>query len=176
MKQEELLARHCQLLTHLSLLPGQMVSIHGKENVTEFVLHELCHEKCFNLNKAAYIINNPHFDCFKGIAGVSRDQAMDEDNIWQASDQFTSHMGKSPFNQQVRALSGRSLKPDLELQKDIIAKFAYDLGFKNHNFSTWNMKYDNQGFFVYETVNNDDAVTDQHLRNSLNLLSFCPVF
>jgi len=176
MKQEDLLARHCEVLTRLSSLPKKMISIHGRDNVTEFLLHELCHSKCFNLSKAAYIINNPDFDCLKGVAGHCHEQAMREENIWGVSDQFSSHMGASPFNQKVRSFNARSLKRDLELQKDTIAKFAYDHGFKNHDFSTWNMKHDNQGFFIYEKANNDDDVTDKHLLNSLSLLSFCPVF
>ena len=176
MKPEELLERHYQVVTRLSSLPRKMVQIHGKENLTEFVLHELCHEKCFNFNKAAYIINNPHFDCIKGVAGVSREHSVDDHDIWQACDHFSSHMEKSDFNRRVRSLSGRSLKSDAELQKDIIAQFALDLGFKSHNFSTWDMKHDNQGFLVYESIHNDDEVIDQHLMNSLSLLSFCPIF
>ena len=63
--------RHYTILNTLSKLPRKMLSLKGQENVTEFVLHELCHKNCFNLDKAAYFVDNPDFDCLKGMAGFA---------------------------------------------------------------------------------------------------------
>jgi len=176
MKQDELLARHCEVLGCLSWLPRKIVSIHGKDNVTEFVLHELMHEKCFNFDKAAYLINNPDFDCLKGVAGVCRQERTSMPDIWQSADQFSSHMLQAPFNQKVRSVMRKSLKKDIEAQKDVLAMLANDLGFENHTFCSWNLKHDNQGFLVFEKSDKEALTSDDHLLSGLSLLSFCPVF
>jgi len=176
MKQDELLARHHEVLKRLSWLPRKMIAVHGQDNVTEFVLHELCDAQCFNLDRAAFIVDNADFNCLKGVTGISRSEAMKEPNIWQASDRFSAHMQKSAFNQKVRGINRSSLKKDVSAQKDVIAMLAYDLGFKNHNFCSWDLKHANQGYLVFEKVDNDDVVNDEHLLNGLSLLSHCPIF
>ena len=57
------------LLQKLSHLPKKIVALEGLEHTPSFVLHELCNESAFNLSKAAFFIDNPDFNHFKGIAG-----------------------------------------------------------------------------------------------------------
>ncbi|MCX5922045.1 MAG: hypothetical protein NTX86_01825 [Candidatus Dependentiae bacterium] len=176
MKPEELLSRHYELLNHLSLLPKKMVSLHGHENMTEFVLHELCDEHCFNLQKAAYFIDNPDFDCLKGIVGFSRDESMKSCDIWQSPDDFSGHMKQSPFNQKVRGLLRASIKKNHSNEKDVAAILADYLGLQQPNFCVWNMKHDNTGILLFEKTKQEDPIHEDHLQNGLSLLSFCPVF
>src|ERR1700691_4148672 len=103
MEHYEQLQRQCKMLSCLAALPKRILSLHGEDNVTEFVLHDLCHQDCFNLNKAAYFVDNPDFNCSKGVAGFSRDEPFNEcEVIWSKADAFSEHMKKSAFNQRVR--------------------------------------------------------------------------
>ena len=76
MKPNSLNDKHIDILDKLCHLPRKILSLHGHDNITELILHELCNEQCFNLEKAAYFIDNPDFDCFKGVAGHCRSQAL----------------------------------------------------------------------------------------------------
>ena len=58
MGDEALHSQH-NVLNTISRLPRKMLSLKNQENITEFVLHDLCNKKCFNLEKAAYFVDNP---------------------------------------------------------------------------------------------------------------------
>ena len=175
MKREELLHRRYMLLNHLSRLPRKMLLLQGNEHVTEFVLHELCGKECFNLEKAAYFVDNPDFDCLKGIAGFSRSEAYGSDDIWKDPQLFTVHMKDASFNQKVRHFSRESFRKKGDSEELIVQTVANHLSFKHHGYYCWDMKYDNHGLFVYERACTDDTCTDEHLLDGLSLLSFCPI-
>ena len=58
----------------LSILPQQILSHSWNENMSEFVLHEICNQSVLT-TKAAFLVDNPDFDCLKGVAGYSTDEA-----------------------------------------------------------------------------------------------------
>jgi hypothetical protein len=177
MGRDELLQRERKILNHLTYMPRKILNLYGQQdNITEFVLHDLCGKDCFNLEKAAYFVDNPDFDCLKGIAGFSRLEAYhDGSSIWESPKLFSEHMSRSPFNQKVRSLYKQSLKKS-EISDEIIAhSIAQELGFKDHVFYSWNMKYQNHGILLFERSENDSCV-EEHLLDGMSLLSFCPVF
>lgn len=176
MKKEQVSERHYKMLDHLSHLPRRILSLSGTDNITEFVLHDLCGKECFNFSKAAYFIDNPDFNCLKGIAGFSMQNEQKCSDRWQKPDQFSDHMRGCQFNQQVRQVMRCSLKGNNESDEKIAGELAHDLGFKAHNYCSWNMKHDNHGLFLYEKAEQDDIINDDYLLNGLCLLSFCPVF
>src|SRR5437762_734031 len=103
MNREELLAKQNRMLLCLTGLPKKMVSLHGAENIGEFVLYDLCNECCFNLSKAAYFVDNPDFNCTKGVAGFSRNEIQNAcSGVWDNPEAFSSCMRNSSFNQKVR--------------------------------------------------------------------------
>lgn len=177
MEHNLLLQRQCAMLGSLAGLPRRMLSLHGVENVTEFVLHDLCQENCFNLNKIAYFVDNPDFNCTKGVAGFSRDEELKScDILWNQPKQFSDQMRLSPFNQRVRGLSQCSLKSLSDSHDEVAKNLAQELGFKNYAHCSWGMKHDNHGFVLYEKANLQDIHIDDHILNGLSLLSFCPIF
>ncbi|MCA9769900.1 hypothetical protein KC460_00860 [Candidatus Dependentiae bacterium] len=176
MKKERVLERQYRMLSHLSHLPRRILSLAGTDNITEFVLYDLCGKDCFNLKKAAYFIDNPDFNCLKGIAGFSHQEADACSNKWQEPDTFTCYMRECPFNKQVREVQRCSVKGAKESDEQIASDIARSLGFSKHKFCSWNMKHDNHGFFIYEPADEDDSVSDEYLLNGLCMLSFCPVF
>lgn len=176
MEREELLQKQHRMLSNLSHLPRRILSLHHIDNVTEFVLHDLCQEQCFNLNKAAYFVDNPDFNCTKGVAGFSRDEMSDSCPIWDDPEGFSKQMKASEFNGHVRELSKCSLKNIGDVHESLANEIAQQLGFKNHAYCSWNMKHGNEGFVVYEKASKEDNFADDYMINGLSLLSFCPVF
>ena len=164
-----------ELLFTLGSLPRNMVSHHGTENLTEFVLHGICQEG-FGISKAAYFINNPDFDFLKGVAGYNDEESYKaKDTCWNEKDAFTSCMLSSNFNQQVRQMHDKSFSRGHQSEIEAVKKLAHVLGFKAPGHHAWDVKYDNHGLFIFEVPENP-VHTQDHLYNFLHLLGFCPVF
>ncbi len=164
-----------KLLHKLSYLPRKIMSLEGNEKTPVFVLHELCNEDYFDLQKAAFFVDSPDFNYFKGIAGFTKPEAFASTDIWQDPYKFIDHMQKASFNQQVRNMSRDSIKNSSPSEKEL-QKLAHDLGFQTPKFHSWEMKHDNHGFLIYESVNAPISQLQDHLENSLYLFSFCPIF
>ncbi len=178
MKKKGFSERDAQIMECLAGLPHKMLSLHGIENMTEFVMHELCGQHCFNFERAAYFIDNPDFNCLKGVAGFARSEAFsnEQEIIWVEPRVFSAHMEKSPFNQKVRGLNRCSLRVVGESEEDVVAEVAHNLGFKNHAFCSWGMKHDNHGLLVFEKTDEDDVDIERYLQKAFSLLGFCPIF
>ncbi len=165
------------ILSYLSSIPRKMLKMHGCENMTEFVLHELCDERCFNLNKAAYLIDNPDFNCLKGIAGVDRNDCSPQRyDIWKDSHHFSNRMKDAAFNKKVRSIARYSLKKENHDDEQIAKDVASELGFGNFGYCCWETRHGNHGLLVFEKAENHYEVSDEHLMNGASLLGFCPVF
>jgi len=177
MKKEEVVDRHA-LLNHLSHLPKKIVALEGIESTPEFILHELCHEHCFNISKAAFFVDNPDFDFIKGVAGFSAAEAYaDIEDMWQHPQAFVSHMKQASFNQKVRQFSHGSVKRKGSISSQEFAdQIVEKLGFAEPQFRSWQMKHDNHGFLIYEQNGSRLEGIEEHLNNSLYLLNFCPIF
>ncbi len=166
-----------KVVKFLSEMPRKILSLHGRDNVTDFVLHDLASKSCFNLAKASYFVDNPDFDHLKGVSGYSETQSFEHPNrIWEHPDVFTNHMQGSPFNKQVRSFIRTSPKKESSNAQDIVTVIAQELSLDNPNYITWDMKHDNHGFFVYENSNGQDEWTKEDLINALYLVSLCPKF
>lgn len=177
MKHDELLLRQQQILNHLSRLPRRILHMQGNDNITELVMHELCNEYCFNLEKAAYLIDNPDFDCLKGIAGFARSEAYSAgQNIWDDPKKFTQHVQAASFNNKVRSYYRNSFTKQGE-SEEVVAKYiAKDLGLEEYGYLSWHMKHDNHGLFIYQKACADDTCADDYILDGLSLLGFCPIY
>lgn len=177
MKRESMMNYHAHVIDHLRRLPRKMLNVHGMDNVTEFVLHELSGKNCFNLPKAAYFIDNPDFNCFKGIAGVSHKETHAIDDIWQSPDLFTQQMRISPFNNRVRAVLVESHKRNNIPYEKLAETIANDLDLNDYQFYSWDMKHNNHGLLVCEkdTKEDQEDLSDDTIIDGLCLLGFCPV-
>lgn len=164
------------LLSHLGNSSKYMIQHHHRDNLSEFVLHDLCSEQGFKIRKAAYLINNPDFACLKGIAGYYNPE-MFLGESWQNPKDFTSHMLKSPFNQHVRLFMDTSLPTinSKDFSKKQLQGIVDYLEIEDAAYHTWQSKHNNQGLFIFERPQ-DEIVHQEHLYNFLHMLSFCPVF
>ena len=117
--ENKTLERQNRMLHHLARLPRLMIDIHGRDNVSEFILHELCSAPCFNLRKAAYFVDNPDFNCLHGVAGFADDQAYQDQEIWESPDEFSKYMQNAAFNNHVRSIHYDGLN-DAEREQKVL--------------------------------------------------------
>lgn len=166
------------ILQKLSSLPRKMLLLHGSDNTTEFVLHDLCHQHCFNLCKAAYLVDNPDFDCIQGVAGFCQQEAYPQEDIWQSPDKFSSHMKEASFNKQVRNFTQPSYHNTQEgISNKTIQEIAQKLNFENAHYCCLDMKHNNKGILIYQPQKESETQHEKDdMVNALSLLSFCPVF
>lgn len=169
----EQLRRHNEFLRSLLCLPKKIVSLHGTENsIPEFVLHDLCSKNVFNVCKAAYFVDNPDFDCLKGIAGFSRAQAY-EDDIWTAAPLFTNHMKNCEFNQSVKSIAMKSLKKN-SAKDQALEAISEQLHLQKPHYYTWDMKHDNHGVLLVEK-DQETHMSEDDILSGLHFLGLCPV-
>lgn len=169
--------RRDELLRCICTLPKNMVTVHGIDNVTEFLIHHLAASNCFNFSKAAYFVNNVDFKTLKGVAGYHKPEAYDRDNHWDNKDHFSDHMKQAPFNCQVRNVEQESLSKEPDSVSGLATNLAQELGINSPSHHSWAMKYDNHGLFVFELADQDEQeLVQDHLEETLYLFGFCPVF
>lgn len=174
MKREQFSKRDQNILFCLSCIPQKMLNIHGAENTTEFVLHELCGPHCFNFPKAAYFVDNPDFDCCKGVAGCCCDERYcAADDPWCTQQPFSQHMQQAAFNKKVRQIQTASVMNGVE---QAVCVLADQLRIANPAYYTWNLKNDNQGLLVFEGGSGNYEDIKDHLPQGVALLGFCPIF
>lgn len=172
-------ARRDLILERLVAMPQKILSLHGNDNITEFVLNDLCHQNCFNLKKAAYFVDNPDFNYFKGIAGYDVDQlyTKEPDRCWVDLSGFSDHMQQASFNQRVRRFSSHSIKQK-ELHEDkLLNSLADEFSFIKPQFHCWHLKNNNHGLLIYEHGNGATCSwKPEDLEQGTALLGFCPIF
>ena len=154
-----------------------MISVHGAKNLSEFLLHELANESVFNLEKAAYFVDNPDFNTLKGIAGYNKNERCTQyADIWNQPELFTDYMAKAKFNNIVRAVSRPSVKHNNANEASVVNELAEYLGLKDPKYYTWDMKHGNHGILVVEHSNTEsEKELEEHVRRGACLLGFCPV-
>lgn len=176
MERHELLQRQNQMLNYLNSLPRKMLQVHGHEGVADFVLHSLCHEQCFNLAKAAYFVDNPDFNCLRGVAGFARDEVYDDVHaLWDDPVRFNEVSCNSLFNQKVRAHERVSFKRNDQAFEKVGHEIAADLGIPSPVLCTWEMKHGNHGLLIAQRADEAEPLIDDYLINGAILLSFCPI-
>lgn len=167
-------SRDQSILSCLVNIPPKILQLHGTENVTEFVLHELCDFNCFNFSKAAYFVDNPDFNCCKGVAGCSMNERyMQGEEAWKRPQDFSQHMESSDFNKKVRQMHDTAISHKVE---DVVHHFSDQLGIKNPKYYQWELKNNNHGILIFEHNPENYEQIKYHLPNGASLLGFCPVF
>lgn len=166
--------------TRFTLIPRRMVALYNTNthNISEFLLHEFCHEDVFNIKKAAFFIDNPDFDMVQGIAGFSQPESYKNTSAphWDQPRDFSEHMKKATFNNKVKSFCRcKSIKRNQDSYGTFLQEHAQDLNFVNPRICTWDLKHYNQGILMFELDHEPDESFQDHFENMLYMLSFCPV-
>lgn len=176
MKRNNISPRVEQILRTVPNLTKELLNHHYRENATEFLLHSLAGENCFNLSKAAYFIDNEDFNCLKGVAGFDKNEKYHNDLIWENPEHFTEHMGNCHFNRKVRNfLMPSPQKQDKDLQS-LIHEVSAILSISNPYYYSWDIKHNNKAILIFTPVFDDPDLFDEELLKCLCLLGYCPVF
>lgn len=164
------------LLNKLSSLPKKILLLYGNDYIAHFVMHELCNESLLNIDRAAYFVDNPDFDCLQGIVGFCKKEAYNAGpDIWQDQQSFVDAVKGSSFNAQVQGFKQQSMKKKGGSDSAIVQEIASSLSIDNPAYYSWDMKHDNHGIFVFQK-NEAPAKAFEYLSDSVCLLGFCPVF
>lgn len=178
----ESLEKQNKVLHCLQCLPRKIVSLHNDHdhdhgNLSEFVLYDLCHESCFDIAKAAYLVNNPDFHCLKGITGICKHEpgyCCEIKDIWQEPRKYIEYMSRSPFNQKVRSIEREHIHNGQE--NAVVGEIAQQLGLERPECIKWDMKHGNNGYLIFEPNTHTYELIKQYLPETVHLLGFCPIY
>ncbi len=164
-------------IARLLHLPHKILSHHDMDGLAQMVLHELGHHDALSLQRAGYFIDNPDFDCLKGVAGYCSDECkMHKEDVWGAPETFEQDMKDAQFHHQLKTFFQRSLprKNGDEVDEEAVRALGTTLGMKNPSFITWKMKHGNNGLLLFEDDNNAGLARRKDLlHNFAALLSLC---
>lgn len=168
--------RYGEVLKCFTCLPQKILSRHGIDNMTEFVLHTLCNEQCLDLSKAAYFVDNADFNCLKGVAGFDGQNRYEKGlDLWEYPEEFTHHMKKCNFNNKVREICHPSAKKNSRDSQDLMYDLAQVLAINDPVIYGWDNKHQNFGIVIFELPKKDKKI-DKDILQGLSFLGFCPVF
>lgn len=174
MSRHESASRKHAVLNYLNHLPRRILLMHNNDGIAELLLHELCSDRCFNLKKAVYFVDNPDFDCLKGVAGICREEVpISHDDVWSNPDNFIELVRSSSFNNMVRGIQRVSMTRSKERDEDIMAELAHECNIIHPQCYVWDMKHENRGLFICEAQ--DDPELESYLQDGVCLLGFCPI-
>ncbi len=159
-------------------IPRFIMNLHsqGVHNSTEFLLHELSLPHCYNLSKAIYLIDNPDFNCLKGIAGFAQSEQFFSDNHWQQPELFLKHMSSASLHQKVKTIERENKRLSESAEKTMLLQLAHDLGVEKPSFKKVPIKHDNIGIFIFEPCDYlEYEALDEDMEESLYLLGFTPI-
>ncbi len=167
--------RQIAVVQRLTRIPRQLLYTGEYENPAELVLGELCHIDCFNVSRAAYFVDNPDFDCARGIAGYdSSDHDGVLENCWIEKDAFGARMQCSSFHTHVRSLLPASIHRTSD-RAYALAELAQVLDIRVPAVTFFDMPYDNKGFVIFEKPTEDIVELESFWEDACSLLAFCPL-
>lgn len=171
--------KYKNLANRFSSIPRKMVTLYNIDvaNLSDFLLHEFCHEDVFNIKRAAFFVDNPDFDLVQGVAGFKKDESYNQELVhWDKPAEFLNHMALSKFDKQVKSFNQScSIKRNGQVYSDFVKEQAGQMGFNNPKVSTWDLKHRNNGILIYELDEEPDETFGDHLENIVYILSFCPL-
>lgn len=176
MKRNEAMSPDYQAMCHIITIPQKMLQLHDDDHLAEYILQDLSQKNCLNFQKAAYFVDNPDFDCLKGIAGYScTEPDFIHEKFWKNPKGGKEALQKSPFNTQVRSYLRASHKRGALADHHLVQEVADQLGMQHPQYCTWTMKHDNHGILMYQYANEEEAPSAHCVLSGACLLSFCTI-
>lgn len=164
------------LLERLLALPTKILSHHEVEGLEQMVLHDLSHSATFGFTKATYLIDNPDFDCLKGVAGFCHEECCHhKEDVWSQPHTFTSDMQHATFHRDMNNFihTGLRGKDKHVHNEDDVKELGVKLGMNQPSCLVWNMRHGNHGIFIFEDGNHNFERRSAWFKNLVTLLSLC---
>lgn len=159
------------MLNVAATIPYKILSWYQQEcidNMTKFVVYEICSKNCFGLKKAAFFVNNPDFKWFRGIVGY---QAREDSLALTTEADIINFFDHSLFHATTCAIEDSVCEKNNTV---MIQKIADRLHMTSHHFCTLPLKHGNDGLFMYEFFNASDKINIDIIQNIIALIGFCP--
>ena len=149
-----------ELVSELLQLPRHILQHMHTAGLTDILLGHLASKSYFNLKKAAYLLNNPDFNCVKGMAGIEISDTNHWQNPWSNPLEHTKFLENSSFNKKVKTFVGHGLftNPSQEDTPRIIKYAEEHLALENPVFIGWHGKHGNHGIFFCEPQRDSERV------------------
>lgn len=172
MELSSMTARRYELASRLSTLPRRIVAIRDADYLAELVFCELCGQRCFGLKKAAYFLDNPDFDCCKGIVGINAHEfSVSEDELWDQPVPTSERIRRSPFYQKVRAIQHASVTKNN--REYVLNELAKALEIQQPFFCVCHARNDNHGILISELPVDEEV--NEYLEHGMSILGLCPL-
>lgn len=165
-----------ELLSRLLGLPHKILSNHDHSSLAPMVLHELGHTQSFGFNKAGYFVDNPDFNCLKGVAGYCSDECQHhKSDVWSDPTSFERDMELAAFHKKLAQFTDNSVvrRHHNVLDESALHELGNILGISNPSFLTWKMKHGNNGILIFEGNREMIARRKDILHNFAALLGLC---
>jgi len=150
------------LVSELLQLPKQILKHIHTHNLTDLLLGHLASENYFNLKKAAYLLNNPEFNCVKGLSGIEDHDIKDWKKLWEDPAESAKRLANSSYNQKIKSFASASPFADLGAHRpeELVEYAKQNFAFNNPVFIGWHGKHGNYGLFFCEP-RNPQALAEQ---------------
>lgn len=173
----ELDSHEGQLVSRLLDLPHKILSHDDLDGIQQLVLYELAHDESFGLTKASYLIDNPEFNCLKGVAGYDKAECcvIAGKDPWEDPRVAIDSMRQGKFHQQVSSFMHSSLARtnQTDLDTDAIATLSSKIGMQHSSFVTWPMRHGNHGILLFEENDLPHERRRELLQHFVALLGLC---
>lgn len=170
--------RYYQLLEALLYLPELILELEEEDHLAQLILYNLCSEDCLDISKAAYFIDNPDFDCLKGVAGFLENESELGNKFLKKEslpkEEINKHFSNCEFNKKVKDIKRSSCNSHREIDKELITSLADELGINSPTYYKWKMRHDNLGIILFEKGSEPDFEIDEEILKALCILAFCP--
>jgi len=173
MSQDFVHRRQQAILESLSRLPEYLIKHHEEQRLADLVLHHMCKDDCFGLQKAAYLVNNPDFACLKGVSGWHREDMPVDSCAWAGQDIVLSHLERSSFHKNIQNIQACAL--DHKVDDNELQDLAREIGFENPRYIIFPIKHGNEGIFLYEKMHTDAHELTSVITRGACYLGLCPV-
>jgi hypothetical protein len=164
------------LIVRLLNLPHKILFHHELDGLANMVLHELGHDDFLGFDKACYFVDNPDFDCIKGIAGYhSCECKFHKPDLWSEPHAFMKDMEDAQFHRKLMSFNNKSLARKKEgcVDGEMIYSLGKTLGLQDPHGCYWKMKHGNNGILIFEGKSMPCVKRRNLLEHIVALLSFC---
>lgn len=165
-----------ELLAMLLELPNKILNHHEVDGLAQLILHDVSHDHHFGFKRASYLIDNPDFDCLRGVAGFVNDECRHHgDDLWTDPHAFARNMREAQFHNLLLQLVRKSIKRSAKNANhlDIIRGVAMDLGMINPWVYAQDLRHGNHGILIVEEgvkrLDEDDHELLAHISAILGL-------
>jgi len=166
-----------QLVKLLLDLPNKILRHEDLQELSQIILHELCHKNHLGLKKATYMVDNPEFGCMRGVAGYNKGECkMHKKDLWADPHAFSKDMASADFHNKMRSFEHASICKGNKEECQELHKLGKEIGLVDPKVYKWDMRNGNRGVLIFEEDRDECGKCDSSpavLDKAAALLGLC---